>query len=196
MTIDIAEGDNYTAVDDLPIGMYIITKPPAPVIQRRVTLNISPHFASNPAPGSLFVESTHTLTITLTPLPTLPDGYEPQVTTNRISLPDDKGGVMVMRNDDGTYTVLIAHIQQDITVTVATVSPVANEHIAGARVWSYGNRLSVAAGATEGQAYIYNAASALVKILPFAAGETVGATLPAGVYVVATEGRQYKVVVK
>jgi hypothetical protein len=104
--------------------------------------------------------------------------------------------VKVTRNDDGTYTVLIACVQQNITVTVTAVSPVAtNEHIAGARVWSYGNRLYVAA-TQPGQAYIYNVSGVLVKILPFAAGETVSATLPAGVYVVAAEGRRYKVAVK
>ncbi|MDR1601581.1 MAG: hypothetical protein LBS42_04035, partial [Tannerella sp.] len=64
------------------------------------------------------------------------------------------------------------------------------------RVWSYGNRLYVAAGATDGRAHIYNVTGVLVKILPYAAGETVGATLPAGVYVVAAEGRRYKVAVK
>ncbi|MDR1098260.1 MAG: hypothetical protein LBL57_09020 [Tannerella sp.] len=52
---------------------------------------------------------------------------------------------------------------------------------AAVRVWSYGQRLYVAGGATGGQAYIYNLSGAVVKILPYAAGETVSETLPAGI---------------
>jgi hypothetical protein len=126
-----------------------VTEPVFPKIYRKVTLTVSPHFANDPAPGVFNIESTHNLYITLTPLASLPEGYEPKVTTSRISPPDDRGGVRITLNNDGTYTVRIAQIQQNMTVTVDVGFPVANEHIADARVWSYGNRLYVAA-ATDG----------------------------------------------
>jgi hypothetical protein len=175
----------------------IITKPPTPIIRRRVTLDVSPYFRSDLQPGSFYVESTHNLVITLTPLPTLPAGYEPKVTTNRISPPDDKGGVTFTLNDDGTYTVRIARIQQNITVTVGASFATANENIPStARAWGYGQRLYIAAGANDGQAYIYNMTGVLVKILPYVSGETVFTTLPAGIYVVTMEGRRDKVVIR
>jgi hypothetical protein len=194
ITIDIAEGDNYVAIKNLLIGYLYILPPPAPKIMREVTLNVSPYFAVN-WPGNFYVESTHNLEIILTPLATLPDGYVPKVTTNRISLPDNKGGVTVTRNSNGAYTVRIANIQQNMTVTIDAVSSVANENIAGARIWSYGQWLYIAAVTGDSQAYIYNMTGVLVKILPYISGETVSTTLPAGAYIVVAEGRQYKILV-
>ncbi|MDR1524812.1 MAG: hypothetical protein LBS79_06100, partial [Tannerella sp.] len=188
---------NYTAVTGLRIGTYTITELPTPVIQYLVTLDVSPYFLSDPQSGSFYVESMHDLTFTLTPLPTLPAGYEPKVTTNRLLYPDDKGGVEVTRNDGGTWTVRIAYILEETEVTVEAVDPLSatgNEDIpAGARVWSSDRRLYVAAGATDGRAYIYNMTGVLMRILPYTAGETVFTTLPAGIYIVVTEGGRYKI---
>jgi hypothetical protein len=199
VTLDIAEGANYAAITDLPLGSIVITEPASPWLPRQVTLNVSPHFASNPAPGVLSIESGRNLVITLTPLPTLPAGYEPKVTTNRRNVPDDKGGVKVTHNNNGTYTVRIVYISEETEVTIEAVAPssaTANGDIPdAARAWSYGQHLYIAAGATIGNAYIYNITGVLVKILPYAAGETVGTVLPAGVYVVVTEGRRSKVII-
>jgi hypothetical protein len=127
---------------------------------------------------------------------TFPEGYEPQVTTDRTSIPDDKGGVKVTRNADGTWTVRIRQIQQALTVTITTVgASTATGQVAAAQAWSHGRRLYIAA-TQPGEAYVYNVAGVRVKILPYAAGETVGATLPTGVYVVALEGKRYKVAVR
>ncbi|MDR1600930.1 MAG: YDG domain-containing protein, partial [Tannerella sp.] len=197
ITLDITEGENYDAVTDLPVGTYIIIEPPTPSLPRRVTLNVSSHFASDPQPG-VFVVSDRKLVITLTPLPTLPAGYEPKVTTNRSPYPNDTGGVKITRNDDGTWTVHIAYILEGMEVIAEAVDPIsANGDIsASARVWSHGSWLYVAAGANDGRAYIYNISGVLVKTLPYTAGETVFTTLPAGIYVIAADGRQYKVAVK
>jgi hypothetical protein len=159
-----------------------------------VTLTVSPFFSSDPPAGICQIEKAHNLIITLTPLASLPEGYVPQVTTNRTSLPDDNGGVIITSNSNGTYTVRIVYIRQDMTVAIAAVSRAANENIAGARVWSYGNRLHVV-GATAGRAYIYSVSGSLVSILPYASGETVDAVLPAGIYVVVAEGRRYKILI-
>jgi hypothetical protein len=200
VTVNIASGDNYTAISNLLVGYVVITELPAPTVQQHVTLNVSQHFASNPAPGEFYVISGRNLNITLTPRASLPEGYTPKVTTDRRIYPDDKGGVKVTPNDDGTYTVLIAYISERTTVTIEAVEiqsgPTGNEIVSGVtRVWSYGQQLYIAAGANEGQARIYNVAGVLVKTVRFTSGETVETTLPAGIYIVATEKQKFKVVI-
>jgi hypothetical protein len=196
ITLDIAEGANYAAVTGLSLGTYTIFELPEPDIRRRVTLNVSPYFISDPSSGVFYVESMHNLEITLTPLITLPDGYAPQVTTNRRIIPDDRG-VNVTLHDDGTYTIRIMRIQEETSITISASPPTANENIATvARAWSHGRNLYIAAGATHGRAYIYNISGILVKILPFVAGETTHTTLPAGIYLVTIEGRRYKVMIR
>jgi hypothetical protein len=164
-----------------------------PVISRKVTLDVSPYFRSDPAPGVFFVESARNLEITLTPLPTLPEGYEPQVTTNRTSVPDDRGGVTVTRNEDGSYTVRIARIQQEIRVTVTAVSSlsgetIANERVAGAHVWYHGGLLHVDTPQREGIA-IYSIAGRMLYRAQKADGVTVFDLnrLPRGVLIVRGE---------
>jgi hypothetical protein len=81
------------------------------------------------------------------------------------------------------------------TLTIGA-DPSSNEGLpAPARVWSYGGRLYIAAGAVDGRACIYNIPGVLVKIIPYTSGETVSETLPAGIYVVVTEGWRTKVII-
>jgi hypothetical protein len=156
VTIDIAEGANYAAITGLSLGTFIITELPTPIIQRKVTLDVSPYFVSDPSPGVFYVESMRNLNITLTPLATLPDGYEPKVTTNRRIIPDDNGGINVTLNNNGTYTVRIMRVQEETVITIAASPATANEDIpAVARAWSYGRQLYIVAGATNGRACIY-----------------------------------------
>jgi hypothetical protein len=200
VTADIAEGANYVAVTNLPLGRIVIVMPEIPVISRHVTLNVSSHFASDPLPGEFYVQSGRTFTLTLTPLATLPEGYEPRVTTNRHNVSDDQGGVKIQRNENGTYTVRIVYITESTVITVeavATSSTTGDEDVTGAaRVWSYGGRLYIVGGPVDGRAYIYQVSGVLMKIIPFTAGETVTATLPDGIYVVVVDGKQHKVLVK
>jgi hypothetical protein len=193
ITLDIAEGANFAAVTGLPAGRLVISEHPTPIIRRKVTLDVSPHFASSIAPGSFYVESYSNLTFVLTPLATLPDGYEPKVTTDRSNITGDNGGVQVTRNADGTYTVRIAYIIEETVITVRAVDPAtAVDPVSATRVWSYGNRLYITAPATSGRAYIYNTSGMLVKIVTHTAGETAVTLLPeAGIYVVVVEGRSY-----
>ncbi|MDR1098495.1 MAG: hypothetical protein LBL57_10220 [Tannerella sp.] len=79
-------------------------------------------------------------------------GFVPYVTTGRRLLPDDKGGVRITHNSDGTYTVRIMRIQEETTVTVTAGFPVATEYIPAGRVRSYGNRLYIES-VTGGKAY-------------------------------------------
>jgi hypothetical protein len=185
---------SQTATTTSATAAVTVMEPVTPVIRRKVTLTASPHFSSYPAAGVYYIESHHNMVITLTPLATLPVGFVPYVTTGRRLLPDDEGGVRITHNGDGTYTVRIMRIQEETTVTVTAGFPVATEYIPAGRVWSYGNRLYIE-NVTGGKAYIYNVSGLLVEIVTPVAGETVVRTLPAGVYVIATKGKRYKVVV-
>jgi hypothetical protein len=189
-----AVNGSQTATTTSATAAVTIMEPVTPVIHRKVTLTASPHFSSDPAAGVYYIESHHNMVITLTPLVTQPAGFVPYVTTGRRLLPDDEGGVRIRHNSDGTYTVRIMRIQEETTVTVTTGFPVATEYIPTGRVWSYGNRLYIKS-VTGDKAYIYNVSGLLVEIVTPVAGETVVRTLPAGVYVIATEGKRYKVVV-
>ena len=195
VTLDVAEGANFAAIAGLPAGRFVIVGLSYPTIQRRVTLDISPHFASSIAPGVFYVESGSNLTIVLTPLATLPDGYEMLATTNRAT--DATGGVRTTLNADGTYTVRIAYIVGEIVITIRAFDPTANEKVPDTRVWNIGNNVYIATPSASGLAYIYNIYGQLVKIAACAAGETVVAQLQeAGIYVVAVNGRSYKIFVK
>ncbi|MDR3194455.1 MAG: hypothetical protein LBT76_04070, partial [Tannerella sp.] len=63
------------------------------------------------------------------------------------------------------------------------------------RVWSAGHTLYISA-THNGEARIYGITGALVKALPYTAGETAQTTLPQGLYIVVTNGRTYKVIVR
>jgi hypothetical protein len=197
VTASIAEGANYRTAE-LLLGRLVITELPDPQIARRVTLYVSPHFASDPLLGTFYVESHKDLSI-ITSLSTLPGGYAPRVTISRSFVPDEKGGVKMTLNDDGTYKVRIVFITEEMTVTIEAVDPLSgvdNDTVAAtARVWSSGSRLYVAAGVASSRTYIYNLAGALVKILSFAAGQTAVTSLPAGLYIVTAEGKQHKILV-
>jgi hypothetical protein len=205
VTATIVDGKNYKS-EGVLLGYIEIQPnlPTTPVIPRKVTLDVSPHFVSDPAPGSFYVNSFSNLEITLTPRASLPEGYKPRVTTDRVLPDDNKGGVKVTAHEDGTYTVRIAYIIENTVVTVETVAQpnvgdVGNEVAsasAAIRVWSYGRQLYLSAGATAGQAYVYNVSGVLVKTIPFASGETHSVVLPAGIYVVRAEGKVFKILVK
>ena len=196
ITLDIADGTNFAAVGDLPVGRLVISEPPTPSIPRRVTIEPAEHFDLNPSPGIHHVESTKNMDITLTPRATLPEGYVPRVTTGRTIFPDDTpGNIRITANADGTYTVRIFYIIEEVVVRITAVpddDTGSEQPSAAPRVWSHGRRLYIAAPSTSGRAYIYNVSGRLVKIVSHIAGETVVTQLPvAGVHVVVVEGRSY-----
>ena len=196
ITLDVAAGANFAAITGLPAGRLVISELSYPRIQRKVTLDVSPHFASSIAPGVFHVESGSDLTIVLTPLATLPDGYEVQATTNRVGNTDARGGVRTTLNADGTYTVRVVYIVEETVITIRAVDPsTADELVPATRVWSSGRKVYIATPSTSGQAYVYNIYGQLVNIVSHAAGETVVTQLQeAGIYVVVVEGRSYKII--
>jgi hypothetical protein len=197
VTIAFAEGKNYVA-GEFEVGRFLIYDLPASVISRRVTIESPLYYDVSPSPGSFYIESGRTLTLTLTPRPSLPEGYVPLVTTDRVVYSDDyPSAIKITANADGTYTVRIAYIIEETVVTIAAVSPdspTANDPSATVpQVWGYGGRLYIRS-ATTGRAAVYNLSGQQVKALPFAAGETLSQPMPAGIYIVRIGERNYKVV--
>jgi hypothetical protein len=171
--------------------MIMISAAGTPIVSpnNRVTLEVSPHFLSDPSSGSFTVESGHTLLITLAPLSTLPKGSVPQVTVGGLN-----GGITVTPNANGTWTVRISRIQESVVVTISASSSVAIAEASSPamQVWSHRGRLYITA-TQSGEVHIYHLSGARVKVIPVSAGETVTEPLPSGVYVVTQEGRSRKI---
>jgi hypothetical protein len=195
VTVDVS-GLNYAFTNDLLVGYLIISDAVTPPIVREVTVIGSEYFASDRT-GSFIVNSGGNLTLTLTPVKPLPEGQELKVSTNRHIIADDEGGLFVTANPNGTYTVFIPQIKEAVEVTISTVATTigtGSEVIADAtRAWSAARTIYIAAGADDTQANIYNVTGVLVKTIRLAAGETIEISLPAGIYIVTTGKKTFKI---
>ncbi|MDR2765056.1 MAG: MBG domain-containing protein [Tannerella sp.] len=194
VTIDIAEGANFKAVTGLVLGTFTITRPPViDPLTRRVTLPSVPGATTEPPSGLYTQPSGNNFTFTLRPSASLA-GHEPVVTTGRET--DALGGVTCTPNGDGSYTVLVREVRQHLTLEISFVSSGANAamDLPAADVWAFGNRLYIAAS-RSGQAYVYTLAGTLMKTLSVTAGQTTVDTLPAGIYIIAQNGKKHKIVV-
>jgi hypothetical protein len=203
VTITVTEGANYTA-GEFEIDVIVIYDPIIPHISRLVTIEPSLHFDVDPSPGSFYVISGTNLTLTLTPRPSLPEGYAPRVTTNRTIYADRyPSGIKITPNADGTYTVRIAYIIEETVITISAKSPLSGEGDGSTandpsaaiipQVWGYAGRLYIRS-TTSGRAEVYNLIGQLLQTLPFATGETRSQFLSSGIYIVRTNNRQsYKV---
>jgi hypothetical protein len=190
VTVDITMGTVYAAVTGLVLGEFTIAQPNVPMIRRSVTLPSLPGVMTLPAAGIHFVFSREDFVFDIL----APVSGRPVVTTGRET--DGNGGAVCTPNADGSYTVRIRYIQQDITVAIDFVdNTTGNTGIpAVGSVYASGGRLYIAATRT-GQAYLYTSLGTRVTTLTLPAGETVVTTLPPGLYFVVLEGRSYKVIV-
>jgi hypothetical protein len=187
VTIDIAEGDNYTATTGIVIGYLSIPEPPS--IHREVILPQIPGATTDPPAGRYYVESGEDFVFTL-----YPDAENSQltlfVTAGRV-FDENGGGVTWTANEDGSYTVRIRQIRENVTISFgfATGNSVID---GGTRVWSHAGALYTSA-ARDSEARIYRLSGVLLKIIPLAAGETVRTPLPRGFYIIASGRDRYKV---
>ncbi|MDR2041274.1 MAG: hypothetical protein LBP98_03025 [Tannerella sp.] len=192
VTLEIGNGVNFTAATFV-LGTFTIHLPPYPSLTRQVTLPAIAGVTTTPPAGLHALSSGHDFKFIIHPSAVLA-GLEPAVTTGRET--DDQGGVTRTLNDDGSYTVIVRAIHQDIELHIALVPATATgtAAVSTAAVWSSGNRIYISAVRT-GQARIYSLTGTLVKTVSVHAGETAATTLPAGVYIVALNGIKRKVVV-
>jgi hypothetical protein len=161
---------------------------------REVILPKVDGLTTDPPEGIHYVESGKDFVFKITPV-SIATGFEPDVTTSRTTLPEDRDDVEMIRNTDGTYTVRILCVQEPVTVNIQPVA--GNEpplNSTARQVWSDGGKLYICSSQTGG-AKIYTLVGQFVKTVACVAGETGSAVLPSGMYMVLLEGKTRKVVI-
>jgi hypothetical protein len=168
--------------------------PPTPQIQRRVTILSLPAGVTSDPPSETdhFVLSGENFAFTLT----VPDGWEPVITTGRTV---DNGaieslkGKRIDKTNSFRFNVLQIRQPMDISVKLEVGQTIGNE-IADrqTKVWSYNHQL-----------YVETSRAGLLSIYTPAGGlylqQTVPSdacfTLPRGVYIVRMHGETHKVII-
>ncbi|MDR1115890.1 MAG: MBG domain-containing protein, partial [Tannerella sp.] len=199
VTIDIAEGDNYAAITGLPLGAFTIQEPPIPIPTHfRVLLPSVAGLTTDPPAGTYNVSRGANFTFTLTPDVPSEDGTPPQVQTNRPT-PDrpNASGIRITPNADGSYTVVIIGIRQDIEITLAVADsksdPTDSESVAaaGLEVYSAPGAIVVANRRPDvATVRVYNLAGTLVRLTTVPPG-TAHLAVSAGIYIV-TDGVTFR----
>ena len=157
---------------------------PSSTIMRMVTLKLPAYITSLPTAGISYIPSGSDFVFTLT----LPSGQVPMVTTNR-EIQGEPEVLTALPNDDGTYTFTARQVRQMLEITVT--SGVGNAEVSASDVWSHGGKLYVRT-AEPYTLYIYTLAGELYRQQAVDAGETV-IDLPQGFYIVAMNGKRWKV---
>ncbi|MDR1330564.1 MAG: hypothetical protein LBK07_00480, partial [Tannerella sp.] len=191
VTADIAAGDNYEAITGLVLGTFTVYDLPMPVIRRRVTLLPASGLTTDPPASTYYISSGSDFTFTLTPDVPPPAGTPPQVQTNRAGVPDSSTGIRMTANADGSYTVIIAGIRQDIDVILSI--PADNAHVADGAL-TVGTAPGVRGVANGRPApvslHVYNLAGTLIRRTAVPPGTT-RLSVATGIYVV-TDGDAFR----
>lgn len=138
--------------------------------------------------GEHYLESRKDFTFTLTGLKS---GYSPRISTDRVIYPDNAGGLLVERNEDGSYTVTILYVQEPTVVTIDFT--VGNNSIEGTRVWGADGVLHLQS-VESCEALIHTLSGALVQHVRLSAGEDFSQSLTKGCYLVTIGKKTYKVI--
>jgi hypothetical protein len=186
----IADSDpNYAPYTETHrINVSSPSRTPTP---RMITLPAVQGIVTDPPAGMHYVESGKDFTFKLSPAAGREFAEVPAVSTDLAEGPE----IIVTPNGDGSYTVRIVSIRKDIEVRIeAPVTPsTGNVTLSDNLVWSAGGRLYIRAIA-PGEAQVYALSGARVKVIRYAAGETV-TELPAGLYLVKAYGKVWKIAI-
>jgi hypothetical protein len=178
------------------VGIYFCVDPnfdnDPPGIRRRVILPSVPGFKTVPSAGIHYVALGSEFPFTLTPDAPLSANIAPDIRTGRSNLTASED-VTVTPNANGTYTVVVHEVLQDLTLAISISTT--TETVASAKVWSRGATLYIYA-TSAGAAQVYNLTGQLVATLPLTSGETARVTLPAGIYAVKTATGVYKISIR
>jgi parallel beta-helix repeat protein len=194
VTVDIAEGTGYLAAESLWLGTFTILAPPRPdPVPRRVQLPAAAGLTTDPPAGLYFVNSGSSFTFRLTPAVPSPDGAPPTVRTNRTDVPGvpESDGLRITPNGDGSYTVVIRSIRQNIDVSLSagtdSESATGSEASAAAlTVTAVPGAIAVGNARSEAVVLrVYTLTGALVHRITAAPGAT-RLTVAPGVYIVVT----------
>lgn len=163
-----------------------------PVVLRPVHI---PHISNaiiSKNSGTHYIESTKDFEFTIQPTGENA-GKMPVISTNRTTVPDSEG-VKIIDNGDGSFSVIILRVQQEIYINIDFTT--SNESInEDNNIYTNENQLYITSF-SSGNAMIYNATGKMVKTITIAAGETKTTSLPAGFYVVIINEKAYKIIIK
>ena len=107
---------------------------------------------------------------------------------------NDADGVIIERQEDGSFIVTIRQVQEPIHVFVDFTT--GNDNLDHKTVWANGSQLYILATKTE-EAKIYTSTGTLYKTVRLKAGETTITTQPIGFYVMTlADGSSVKVIIK
>jgi hypothetical protein len=191
VTIDIAAGTNYTAFTGLPLGTFNICESPTPVIRRLVTLLPAPGLTTDPSAGPYYINSGTNFTFRLTPDVPSPNGAPPQVHTTRTPATDGSSGIRMTPSADGSYTVVILAIRQNIEITLSTATDNAPVADAALEVLTAPGALVIANSHPDAATvHVYNLAGMLVRLTTVPPGTTRLSVTP-GIYIV-TDGAAFR----
>jgi hypothetical protein len=171
------------------------------IISRPVFIDksVEAHATVVPGPGIHHVPSGKDFVLKVTPKGENA-GLQPTVTTidRKIFPPDGEEDITYVDNGGGVWTVTLRGVQEALNVNISfpdTKSGTGNAAVDGNQVWGAAGAAYITSAAA-GNARIYGAAGALVKIVAYPAGTT-SVPLPAGFYIISKGGSEnYKVVVK
>ncbi|MDR2764723.1 MAG: choice-of-anchor L domain-containing protein [Tannerella sp.] len=175
------------------ILVSVPTAPP-PVIQREVVLPKIPGASTSPPWGIYHVRSMADFVFTVIPYPENRD-WTLSVKVVRRNAADDEG-VIITPNPDGSYTVIIRQIQENISIDVSFTSPlVGNAAVDPATVWTDGSQLYIRAS-RDGEARIHSISGTLIQTATLEAGKTLTRRLQKGFYLVTACGKTYKIIIQ
>lgn len=158
---------------------------------RTITMPSINEAICNVPEGSYSIKSGDNFTFTITPTGSN-IGKTLHVTTSRTLVPDSEG-VSMIENQDGSFTVTILHIREEVIVTIDFAT--GTESIIGnVVIWSYANHLYIHSTETA-DVFVYTISGLLVKKVRPVAGETVTLLLSKGLYVVKSHGKTHKIII-
>ena len=171
--------------------LFISTDVGYPAIQRLVVMpTIVGAVCDRPA-GENYIESQKDFVFNITPTGSNM-GMGLKVTTSRTSVPDSEG-VVITKNEDGSYTVTIRQVQEPIEVYIDFVT--SNAEIEDYALWSNGENLYIQSEKAA-LVRIYTISGLQVQSISVTAGETKTVALSKGFYAIMVGDSVYKIVIK
>ncbi|MDR2139963.1 MAG: choice-of-anchor L domain-containing protein [Tannerella sp.] len=165
-----------------------------PNIRRKVFIPEIPGAATLPGAGMHHVRSTDDFVFTVIPHPENAN-WILSVKTLRDPIGDDDG-VIITPNPDGSYTVRVLRVQEDLHFVVNfSASLVGNEPVDPVTLRVDGNLLHVGTH-RAGEIHVYSISGALIQTATPKVGETVTFRLPKGFFPVTAGGKTYKVIIR
>ncbi|MDR1524875.1 MAG: T9SS type A sorting domain-containing protein, partial [Tannerella sp.] len=176
--------------------LVAVPKIPPPLIQRKVIIPEIPGAATSPAAGVHYVRSSSDFVFTIIPYPEN-SNWELCIRAFRnASIDESDDGLTVTHNPDGSYTVRVLRVQEEIHFAVTFTAPlVSNAPVDRTGSWTDGHLLYIRAS-RDGEARIYSISGALIQTVAVEAGKTASVRLPKGFYLVTADGQTYKIIIR